>query len=103
MKKFTLLIVLGLALVACGTDGGDPEGVAELPGEPVCIPEGTETPAPEYIGLTEEEAVELAEEQGLTVREVGRDGECHIITMDLRDDRINLEYVDGIVVGAAIF
>ncbi|HEU4895665.1 MAG TPA: hypothetical protein VFT85_07485 [Acidimicrobiia bacterium] len=100
MKKLSILTVLAVSLVACGSgDSGD----AELPGEPVCIPEGTETPAPEYLGLNEAEAADLAEEQGLQLREVGRDGECLAITMDLRDDRINVEYVDGIVVGAATF
>ena len=100
MKKISILMALAIAVVACGSgEGGEPE----LPGEPVCIPEGTETPAPEYLGLDENEAAELAEEQGLVLREVGRDGECLAITMDLRDDRINVEYVDGIVVGAATF
>jgi hypothetical protein len=100
MKKLSILLAIAVALVACGSGEG---GEAELPGEPVCIPEGTETPAPEYLGLDEEEAAELAEEQGLELREVGRDGECLAITMDLRDDRINVEFVDGIVVGAATF
>jgi hypothetical protein len=100
MKKLTILLVLAIAVVACGSDEG---GDVELPGEPVCIPEGTETPAPEYLGLDAEEAADLAEEQGLVLREVGSDGECLAITMDLREDRINVEYVDGIVVGAATF
>jgi hypothetical protein len=97
MRRLSLLLTIALVLVACGSED------AELPGEPVCIPEGTETPAPEYIGLDEDEAVDLAEEQGLELREVGRDGECFPITMDLRDNRINVEYVDGVVVGAATF
>jgi hypothetical protein len=100
MKKLSILLALAVALVACGSGDG---AETELPGEPVCIPEGTETPAPEYLGLDAAEAADLAEEQGLVLREVGSDGECLAITMDLRDDRINVEYVDGIVVGAAIF
>jgi len=102
MKKLNIVVLVFLAvtvLAACGS-GSD---AADLPGEPVCIPEGTEEPAPEYLGLNEQEAADLAEEQGLDLREVGRDGECLAITMDLRDDRINVEYVDGIVVGAALF
>jgi hypothetical protein len=100
MKKLSISMVIAVALVACGSGEG---AETELPGEPVCIPEGTETPAPEYLGLDAEEAADLAEEQGLVLREVGSDGECLAITMDLRDDRINVEYVDGTVVGAATF
>ncbi len=100
MKKLILLVIVALALVACGSgDSAD----TTLPGEPVCMPEGTETPAPEYVGLSEEEATELADEQALILREVGRDGECNAITMDLRDDRINVEYVNDVVVAAARF
>lgn len=97
-KSIAALVGALLITSACSSDAS-----GELPGEPVCIPEGTETPAPEYLGLDEEAATALAEEQNLTVREVGRDGECGAITMDLRTDRINLEFIDGIVVGAAKF
>lgn len=97
MSKISLVLVVALATVACGSDDTD------LPGDPVCITEGTETPEPEYVGLNEEEATGLASEQGLELREVGRDGECFPATMDLRTDRVNVEYVDGIVVGAASF
>ena len=96
MKKLSLLLVLALVLVACSSSDED------LP-DAVCIPEGTETPAPDYIGLDESEAAELAADQSLEVREVGRDGECFPVTLDLRPDRINLEYADGVVVGAAVY
>jgi len=98
MKKITLLAIAAVfVLAACGS------GDAELPGEPVCILEGTEEPAAEYLGLDEQEANDLAEEQNLELREAGRDGECFPMTMDLRDDRVNVEFIDGIVVGAAKF
>lgn len=96
MKVLSVVLVVGLALVACGS------GDKDLPAA-VCITEGTETKAPEYIGLSEQEAEDLAAEQGLELREVGRDGECFPATMDYREDRINVEYADGVVVGAAIF
>ncbi len=97
MKKIITLLLVALVAAACAS------GDDELPGEAVCIPAETENPAPEYLGLDEAEANALAEEQELDIREVGRDGECFPTTMDYREDRINVEYVDGIVVGAARF
>lgn len=102
----SLTIALVLVLAACGNDdteaatngaaGSDP-----MP-EPVCLADEQEI-LDEYVGLTEDEAADLAADQALDIREVGRDGECHAITMDLRDDRVNVEYVGDVVVGAAIF
>lgn len=99
-KPIVLAIASVFVLAACASGSADP---ADLPGEPVCILEGTEEAAPEYLGLTEAEANDLAAEQNLVLREAGRDGECPALTMDLRDDRINVEFIDGIVVGAAKF
>jgi hypothetical protein len=91
------LVVVALMFAACGSSDDD------LPGDAVCIPEGSENPATECVGLEEADAVDLAAEQGLELREVGRDGECFPTTMDYREDRVNVEYVDGVVVGAGIF
>jgi|SRR5690554_5524344 hypothetical protein len=128
MKRSMLVLLVVFVLAACGGDPGgeaDPTSTAdtastlppttvsetttpntvddvdELP-DPVCVGEG-ERPLPEFLGLTEEEARDLAAERGLTVREVGRDGECFPVTMDLRSDRVNLEFVGDVVVGAAIY
>lgn len=98
MRKRAILVLVAVALVACGAEDDAPE----LPGEPVCISD-TGTPAPDFLGLAEEAAVDLADERGLDVREVGRDGECFPVTMDLRQNRVNLEFVDDVVVGAAIY
>lgn len=99
MKTRTFLILtMIVALVACGAEDDAPD----LPGDPVCISD-TGTPAPDFLGLTEEAAADLADERGLDVREVGRDGECFPVTMDLRENRVNLEYIDDVVVGAAIY
>lgn len=97
-RAILIFVAVAVALVACGSDGDAPD----LPGEPVCI-SGTGTPAPDFLGLTEEAAAELADERGLDVREVGRDGECFPVTMDLRENRVNLEFVEDLVVGAAIY
>lgn len=96
MVRALLAAVVGLALVGCGSGDDD---LAEA----VCITDGTENQTPEYVGLDETEAMALAAEQGLEFREVGRDGECFPITMDLRDDRVNVEYADGLVIAAAIY
>lgn len=96
-KRLTYLLAAALVLGGCGDAAGD-----ELPGEPVCIPD-TAAEAPDFVGLGEEEAQELAESRGLDVREVGRDGECFFVTADLRQDRVNLEYVGDVVVGAGIY
>ena len=47
--------------------------------------------------------MDLADERGLEVREVGRDGECFPVTDDFRDNRINFEFQGDRVVGAAIY
>ena len=58
-----------------------------------CLPESTTEPG--YVGLTEQQAQDLAARQGLTVRVVGRDGKCSNTTLDLRTDRVNLDLVSG--------
>lgn len=98
--RTAIALTTALLLAACGGDG-DAE-TPQLPTEPVCIDENA-TPAPEFVGLSEEDATELTEERGLEIRVVGRDGECQAVTMDLREDRVNLELADDVVVGAAIY
>jgi ABC-type glycerol-3-phosphate transport system substrate-binding protein len=105
MKRLAVLLLVALpVMAACGSDddAADATTPAAGSGEP-CLAPDQETPAPEYVGLDEEAATALAEENGLTLRVVGEDGECSAITMDLRDDRVNVEIVDGEVVAAAIF
>lgn len=55
-----------------------------------------------YLGLTQPEAKRYAAKRDQTIRVAGRDGECFALTMDYRDDRVNLYLKDGIVVAAAI-
>jgi hypothetical protein len=77
--------------------GGDtteaPENTAEAPeagDEPT-----VETATPVLVGLTEDEAAEAAEALGWEVRVMRRDGEDLPITMDLRQNRVNVEVTDG--------
>ena len=95
-KKLIMLLVAALALAGCAADG-EPDPVVE----PVCITDDVFPSADEFVGLTEDEAIDLAGERGLEVREVGRDGECFPVTEDLRQDRINLEFSGDRVIAAA--
>lgn len=118
-RKLTILFVaLSLVLGACGDDnteavtpaaegtqrgeGSDGGGGGDAMPDPVCIGENEER-LPEYEGLTPDQAQSLADDQGFTLREVGRDGECFAITMDLRSDRVNIEIASDVVIAAAIF
>ena len=95
-KKPILLLLAALALSGCAADGAPVPVV-----EPVCITDDVFPSADEFVGLTEQEAIDLAAERGLEVREVGRDGECFPVTDDLRQDRINLEFTGDQVIAAA--
>lgn len=56
-----------------------------------------------YIGLTETEAIERAEDGGLEHRVVERDGEMYPITQDLNYDRVNFTIMDEQVSKAEIY
>ncbi len=56
-----------------------------------------------YIGVTEDEARQRAEAEGLTVRVIARDGRSGAHTDDLRTDRVNLILYDDEVRAAALF
>ena len=47
------------------------------------------------VGLTEAEAHDAAAEHGWTVRVARLDGEDQPLTMDFREDRVNVEITDG--------
>ena len=49
------------------------------------------------VGLTEAEAHDAAAEHGWTVRVARLDGEDQPLTMDFREDRVNVEITDGTV------
>ena len=54
----------------------------------------------EYLGLSEQEAEALAQDQDHTIRVAARDGECFALTMDYREDRVNIYLEDDSVVAA---
>jgi hypothetical protein len=51
------------------------------------------------VGLTEAEAHDAAAEHGWTVRVARLDGEDQPLTMDFRENRVNVEITDGKVTG----
>lgn len=53
-----------------------------------------------YKGLSEEVAKEHAQEDGYAVRITSRDGHHFIVTRDYREDRVNFDVVDGLVISA---
>jgi hypothetical protein len=55
-----------------------------------------------YIGLTQPEAKRYAAENDQTIRVAGRDGKCFPLTMDYRDNRVNLYLEDDVVIAATI-
>jgi hypothetical protein len=58
-------------------------------------------PAPGFVGLTEDEAIEEAAGRGWTVRVLARDGEGEARTDDYQTERVNLVFEDGRVAAAA--
>ena len=61
------------------------------------------TQAPSYVGLTEGQAVQKAEDANVTYRIVSRDGESFPITLDLRQDRLNFTLENGKVTKAEYY
>jgi hypothetical protein len=58
-------------------------------------------PAPGFVGLSEEEAIEAAASRGWTIRVLARDGEGDARTDDYQPERVNLVIQDGRVTAAA--
>ena len=104
------------SLAACGTDGDDtpgtapsPTNVQPSPSPSQCWGKGSTTGLPSsspeaevYLGLSEQEAHDLADERQQTVRVAGRDGECFALTMDYQPDRVNLYIESDEVVAATL-
>jgi hypothetical protein len=104
------------SLTACGASGTDetgsapsPTNVQPSPSASPCWGKGTTTGLPGtspkaevYVGLSEQDALDLAEERQQTVRVAGRDGECFALTMDYQPDRVNLYIESDQVVAATL-
>jgi hypothetical protein len=73
--------------------GDDPNQTSAMLFEP-------HQPVPELLGLTEEQAREWADRNGLQVRVLVEGG---VMTLDLTNGRVNLVLVDGVVTEATIF
>jgi len=51
-----------------------------------------------YVGLTEADAMDMAETEGVTARVISRDGEGLAVTMDYSEDRLNFNVEDDVVI-----
>jgi hypothetical protein len=116
MGRWLGVLVVALVLTGCG--GGDADEFAEGTPPPSaspsvtsnpCLPEGGPEVPPDvaavtdqFIGLSGQDAKSLAREQDLTTRVAGRDDECFALTLDYRDNRVNLYLESGTVVAATI-
>lgn len=110
MKSF---FVLGLLVVAaCSSATSSDESVSTINPNPdvtVSIPSEaelqeqlrrTENFALTVIGMEEERAIEVIEEEGMIARVVAREGEYYIVTEDFVYSRINLVIESGFVTEA---
>lgn len=61
----------------------------------------TKLMACQVVGMTKQAAIDYLEKSSLTVRIASEDGEFFALTEDYRDDRVNLDVLVGIVVGAS--
>ncbi|HWS58234.1 MAG TPA: hypothetical protein VN257_06815, partial [Actinotalea sp.] len=96
------VLVAAAGLAGC-SDTTEPTTAAEtvaVQGDPVGWTDDEAAEA--LVGLTEEEAVTVAAENGYTTRVIERDGEPQPATSDYREDRVNLAVEDGEVTAATL-
>ena len=80
----------------------DPEACATVESVEAWVEGRTGPTGRGYVGLAVEDAESRAAAAGLTTRVTGVDGMELAVTMDLREDRLNLVTFDGVVVAAAL-
>ena len=78
--------------------GLTPEGQAERTQDGMTFPATTD-----YLGRTLDEARTLAADRKLTLRVVGEDGECNVVTDDLSTQRVNVYVERGVVTAVGAF
>ena len=61
----------------------------------------TKLKACQVVGMTKQAAIDYLEAAAITVRIASEDGEGFALTEDYRDNRVNLDILVGIVVGAS--
>lgn len=98
--------------VGGGTSGGSgSSGVSEGSGgsagsgetlPAVDVPALSQKEAVTLVGLSEDEAMKVAESNGWITRVSSRDGEDYQLTMDYVTNRVNLAIVDGKVTGVSV-
>lgn len=89
---------------AVGAEYGRETGHAEFIDRCVGADRDQATPAPDYLGTSEKDIDKAISDDGpVTIRILGRDGECIGRDSDLRRDRVNVVIADAKVVWAGRF
>ena len=82
---------------APGTDTVPAEQVPPVSISPTPIAEVSQEQAATLVGLTEDEATKVAQENGWTIRVAARDGEQFMLTTDYSFSRVNISVVASLV------
>lgn len=110
------LLTASLVLVLASGCGSDSDDATRAAASPVASPTSTLPPPTQsldadpdqdvvdaaLVGLTKEQAEEVAAEAGYSVRVTIEDGQMFPMTMDYRTDRINIEVENGVVTRAFV-
>jgi hypothetical protein len=118
-KALVVIAVIGLLTtsaalmigIAIGAEQATVNVVRDVPNE-LCFRDSAEDQfsekhvetklmACQVVGMTKQAAIDYLEKASLTVRIASEDGEFFALTEDYRDDRVNLDLLVGIVVGAS--
>lgn len=90
-----VVLAAAFALAACGDDSNN--SGSQTTTTPADDAGG---PAPEFVGLSKDDAIAKAEDEDLTWRILREDDEEFPATMDFRTDRVNFAIDDGKVTEA---